>query len=352
MLTTIRVPGSALIIFLLGACSSAAQPAATAQTPETVVATIDGTPITLAEVDQLALRRRSADYGGLTLLQAMYEARKSVLEEMIATRLIDAEAGRLGIDGAALAEKEIVAKIQEPTEADISAWYAANKDRVEGATLDQVRKPIRQLLVRERGVAAQERYVNILRAKTRVTITLDPLRETVADAGRPSRGPSGAPIQIVEFSDFQCPFCRQTVTTIDLVMKEYGDNVRLVYRHFPLPSHPDAWQAAEAAMCAADQDKFWQYHDRLFANQDRLAPDGLKQHAAEVGLDVAAFMVCLEGRKHQSAVQADLEAGQALGISGTPAFYINGRPLGGAQPFAAFKAIIDEELELARQGTK
>jgi protein-disulfide isomerase len=333
-------------VLLSAACSSAAQPAAPApQTDSSVVATIDGTPITLGELDRRALRLEAADYSGLTLSQAMYEARRATLDDIIASRLIEAEARRLGLDGAALAQREIVAKIQAPTEADIAAWYNDNQERVNQEPLEKVREPIRQLLLRERSYNAQKRYVDTLKAKSRITLSLDPPREQVADAGRPSRGPADAPVQIIEFSDFQCPFCQRSLPTIEQVMKTYGDRVRLVYRHFPLPNHAEAWRAAEASMCAADQDKFWPYHDRLFANQDRLGIDGLKQHAIEVGLDTAAFNACVDGRKYQSAVQEDMQVGQQLGVTGTPAFYINGRPLSGAQPFEAFKEIIDEELK-------
>jgi protein-disulfide isomerase len=340
--------GAALLLFL-NACTSTAQPARSTEAgPAAVVATIGGAPITLAELDRQALRRDAADYGGLSLAQALYEARRAALDELIATRLIDAEATRLGLDGATLAQREIVAKIQEPTEAEISAWYQANQDRVQQAELDQVREPIRQLLLRERGFSAQAQYIEVLKTRTPVTISLNPPREDVADAGRPSRGPADAPVQIVEFSDFQCPFCQQSVATIERVLKEYGDRVRLVYRHFPLPNHPDAWPAAEASLCAAEQDQFWPFHDRLFANQDKLAVSALKQHAADLGLDTAAFDACVDSRRHQAAVQADMETAQALGVTGTPAFFINGRPLGGAQPFPRFKEVIDEELQ--RQG--
>jgi protein-disulfide isomerase len=131
-------------------------------------------------------------------------------------------------------------------------------------------------------------------------------------------------------------------------MKTYGDRVRLVYRHFPLPNHPDAWPAAEASLCAAEQNRFWPYHDRLFGAQDKLSTEGLKQHAAELGLNLPAFNGCVDSRKFQSAVQTDVDAGKELGVTGTPSFFINGRPLGGAQPFDAFQQIIDDEL--ARQG--
>jgi protein-disulfide isomerase len=121
-----------------------------------------------------------------------------------------------------------------------------------------------------------------------------------------------------------------------------------VYRHFPLPNHPNAQPAAEAAECAAEQGKFWPYHDRLFANTSRLSPADLKQHAADLGLDRSKFDPCVDTRKYKAQVDADTEAGQQAGVNGTPAFFINGRMLSGAQPFEAFKRIIDDELSSKR----
>jgi len=231
-----------------------------------------------------------------------------------------------------------------PTELDVAAWYAANPQRVQGAPIDQVAAPIRAVLLQERTRTAQEHYLDALKARTAVTISLDPPRLKVADGGRPARGPEGAPIQIIEFSDFQCPFCLQAHPTVAKVLSTYGDRIRFVYRHFPLPNHPNARPAAEAAACAAEQGKFWQYHDRLFDNQGKLGAADLKQHASALELDSAKFNACVDGHKYAQDVDDDVEAGQDVGVSGTPAFFINGRVLGGAQPFEAFKRVIDEEL--------
>jgi protein-disulfide isomerase len=121
-----------------------------------------------------------------------------------------------------------------------------------------------------------------------------------------------------------------------------------MYRHYPLPNHPNARPAAEASLCALDQDRFWQYHDRLFAAQDRLTDEDLKRHAADLGLDSARFNACLDAGRFQADVDTDMRDGSNAGVSGTPAFFINGRFLGGAQPFEAFQRIIDEELARAK----
>jgi protein-disulfide isomerase len=152
-------------------------------------------------------------------------------------------------------------------------------------------------------------------------------------------------VQIIEFSDFECPFCLRANPTITQLLKTYGDRVRLVYRHYPLPNHPNARPAAEASACANEQGLFWEYHDRLFANQSRLSPADLKQHAAELGLDSAKFNACVDSRRFQKDVEEDMAAGARLGVSGTPHFFINGRVLNGAQPIENFRAVIDDELQ-------
>ena len=330
-------------VLAFAACSTAAQPIRQ-QTSDDVVATVGSARITLGEVDARALSAPAANFGNLPLGQALYEARRAVLDEMIGNRLIDADAKTRGVDRDALVQQEITAKVAAPSDAEVADWYKANQQRVQGATLEQVAAPIRALLTQERTTAARAVYVDRLKTSTAVTVTLAPPRVAVSDAGRPSKGPANAPVQIIEFSDFECPFCFRANPTVAQVLTTYGDRVRLVYRHLPLPNHPNARPAAEASACANDQGRFWDYHDRLFANQSKLSVPDLKQHAAELKLDTEKFNACLDARRFQKDVDADLDAAQLLGVSGTPHFFINGRALSGAQPFDAFKAVIDEEL--------
>lgn len=163
----------------------------------------------------------------------------------------------------------------------------------------------------------------------------------------PSRGPEDAAVTIIEFSDFQCPYCaRFQQQTLPQILSEYGDRVRFVYRDFPLTSiHPNALKAAEASECADDQGKYWEYHDLLFQNQSALDEESLKAYAASLGVDTDAFNECLDSNKHMSEVRKDLEDGIAAGVQGTPAFFINGQLVSGAQPFAAFQSVIEAALE-------
>ncbi|MFI5307558.1 MAG: DsbA family protein [Polyangiales bacterium] len=164
----------------------------------------------------------------------------------------------------------------------------------------------------------------------------------------PQKGPSDALVTIVEFSDFQCPFCSRVEPTIKQITDTYGKDVRVLWRNNPLPFHDKAALAAEAAMEARDQGKFWEYHDKMYANQQALARENLDQYAKDLGLNMAKFKASLDSNKHKTEIEADQTLARNLGASGTPSFFINGRSLRGAQPFEEFKKVIDEELTNAK----
>jgi hypothetical protein len=190
------------VLVVLTACSSSAQQARR-PAPSDVVATVGSQAITLAEVDDKALEAPTSNFGG-KLSQALYDARRAAVEELIASKLMDEAATAQGIDRAALVEKEITAKVPAVTEPEIATWYQANQSRVQGASLEQVRQPIRSFLTQERMLAARAQYIEALKTKTSVRVLLDPPRQKVAMVSTsPTRGPADAPIQIVEFSDFQ-----------------------------------------------------------------------------------------------------------------------------------------------------
>jgi protein-disulfide isomerase len=173
------------------------------------------------------------------------------------------------------------------------------------------------------------------------------LARVVVAASGPARGPDTAPVTIVEFSDFQCPFCGREAPVVERLMKEYDGKVKLVFRHFPLDFHPNAQKAAEAGACAADQgtDKFWKLHDKMFGNQQKLAVEDLKSYAKEVGLDTAKFEKCLDSGEKRALVQADEKAGAEAGVNGTPAFFVNGIFINGAVPYETMKETVDRELK-------
>jgi protein-disulfide isomerase len=170
-------------------------------------------------------------------------------------------------------------------------------------------------------------------------------RVTVSTDGEPSIGPDDAPITIVEFSDYQCPYCTAWYEqTFSQLLASYPDQIRFVYRDLPLPMHPEAVPAAEAADCAGEQGAYWKYHDALFSDQYTLGRAAYEQYATDLGLDIVAFKACLDDHRYQAEIQADAADAAKLGLNGTPSFVINGRIVVGALPFASFKSIIDEEL--------
>ncbi len=166
----------------------------------------------------------------------------------------------------------------------------------------------------------------------------------------PSHGPADAPVTIVEFSDFNCPYCARFVReTLPLLRENYGDRIRFIYRDFAILG-PTSVDAAIASECANEQSGFWAYHDLLFANQGNFGRDRLIDYAQQVELNIEEFTACLSDTVMRDEVLRDTAEAQGLGASGTPTFFINGRPLIGAQPYATFAAMIDEELGMAAGG--
>jgi protein-disulfide isomerase len=318
--------------------TSAAKPAANAGQP---LATVGDRTITQGDVETHVAARL------IELDNERYEAMRQGLDELVAEELFAQEAKARGVTPEVLEEQEIVAKIPEPGDADVQKVYDENKDRLQGQTLDQIKPRIVAYLKQQSEAQRRDAYITELQAKYKTTITLRPPVVEVATAGRPEKGGKNASVTIIEFSDYECPFCKRAESVVDEVMSAYGDKIKVVFRDFPLPFHANARPAAEAANCAAAQGKFWEYHAKLFANQAALTPDKLNAYAGEIGLDQAKFSECLAQKPHAAAIDKDIEDGQKVGVSGTPAFFINGRMLSGAQPFEKFKELIDEELAAA-----
>jgi len=332
-----------------------AQPPATAraesgQPPAGQVAVRLGThTITVDDIDRKWLELDAGSYMRST--QERFDIRSRVIEVMVGDYLVEEEAKRRGLTSQELLAEELGKRTQAVSDGDLETAYEQMKGQMNGATLDQVRPALKSYLERQRRSEARDRLVEELRAKaTDIEVLLDPPRYTVnTTADDPVRGPANAPVEIIEFSDFQCPFCGRVKPTLDRLRKQYAGRIKIVFRNFPLTSiHPQAYQAAEAAECARLQGKFWEYHDVLFANQRALMPDDLKKHAADLGLDAGAFAACLDSGRAKARIDADLDAAQALGLTSTPAFFINGRFLSGAQPYEAFDKVVLAELERAK----
>jgi protein-disulfide isomerase len=280
-------------------------------------------------------------------LQA-YELKRRALEDIIANKLIQAEAAQQKVSPEELIRSNADSKVSSVTDSEVKAFYQARADRI-NKPLNEVRSQIEQAVQQAKIQQARENYVATLRAKTPAVVLLRPPQIGVIAEGSRVKGRADAPITIVEFSDFQCPFCRNASATVRQIAAKYGNDVRLAFRDLPLRQlHPNAQRAAEASRCAADQGKFWEYHDVLFANQDKLDRDGLLLHARTMGLDMHAFSACLDQGKYTDAVEKDVQEAQAAGVSGTPAFFINGVLLKGDVPASAFQKVIEEELAYIR----
>ncbi|MCW5892410.1 MAG: thioredoxin domain-containing protein [bacterium] len=272
-----------------------------------------------------------------------FEILSDGLDELIAEQLFTLEAKSKDISSEQLVQTEINAKVPEPSDAEVQKVYDDNKAQLGGQTLDAVKPRIVEFLKQQKAEERHAAYVEELKGKYKTTVALKAPKVEVSTAGRPARGPESAPVTIIEFSDYECPFCKRAEVVVQEVVKAYPDKVKLVYRHFPLDFHEQAKPAAEASACAGAQGKFWEFHDKLFAGPS-LSPERYKAIAAEVGLDQAKFDQCVQKNEFKAQIEQDMADASAVGVTGTPAFFINGRMISGAQPFEKFKEIIDEEL--------
>ncbi len=348
MRTLFRVPAAAVLSTLLFACACARDahttgtaPSAGNLAPDTVVATYNGKKITAGELD--------AKMGDQLqeLEKQKFQMRKQALDQMVVQDLVKTEATKKGVTEEQWIKTEVDEKIAPPSDAEIAAMYQTNADKLPpGSKLEDFKDRIVDFMTRPKKQERAKEVFDTLRKSANVEIKLpEPaVARKQVEAKGPARGPENAKVTIVEFSDFQCPFCSKAHDTVEQVMQAYAGKVRLVFRQFPLEFHKNAPKAAEGALCAADQGKFWEFHDVLFKNQQKLEVPALKEHAASLGLDAGKFAECLDSNKKAEMVKADQAAGSKVGVTGTPAFFINGVMLSGAQPMEEFKKVIDQEL--------
>ncbi len=347
-----RIPVLVLGALAAAACQSPRPPqqsqaAQTKLDPSTPVAKVRGQVITAGQLDEKI--KKEEKQLEQQYLEQLYNLRKGALEAMIRKQIIEEKAKAANVSPEELVQREVAAKTPTPSDAEIQAIY--DRAKASGQQVppldDNIKQQIVRYLQQQKGQEVYQSYVAGLEKDANVEILLPPYLPPKVDvaATGPSKGPQNAPITIVEFSDFQCPFCARVEPTVAKLMQDYPDKIRLVYRDFPLPSHGDAPKAAEAALCAGDQGKYWEMHNALFSNQEKLKVPDLKAQAKSLGLDPSKFDQCLDSGAKAKEVDANRAAGEEAGVSGTPAFFINGRMLSGAQPESAFKAIIDEELK-------
>jgi protein-disulfide isomerase len=314
-----------------------------------VVARIGNRAVTLQELDDLWRSGNPAQHAEVA--QTTYDARRRVLEGIVAESLLADAAGAAGVSIDQFEAAEIQRRASPVTDAEVEAFYEANLGQMDGHPLEEMAVRIRAYLQDQRLADARHRLLaDLQQAGPPVHVTLEPPRRHVEIRPTdPVMGDSSAPVTLVEFSDYDCPFCRQVVPTLKQLAGHYGDRLRIVWKDFPLTQiHPDAFKAAEAAHCAGDQERYWEYHDLLFANQRSLQPDRLVALADDLGLDRPAFDACLDSSTHAPRVRDGLTQGTRLGVNSTPTIFINGRLIAGAHPYETFAAIVEEELARAR----
>jgi protein-disulfide isomerase len=318
---------------------------APAQSGSDVAARIGNRAVTVKELDD---RWRATDAAEqIETVQKLYDGRRNALEQIVADMLLAEAAKARGLSPDAYAQAEISKRVKPVTDAEVAEFFQSNINQMQGRSLEVMAPAINRYLTEQQETTARTALVNELR-KTgpAVRVTMEaPRFEVALSDGDPSIGSAKAPVTIIEFSDFQCPFCLRVAPTLKKIRATYGDKVRLVWKDFPLTQiHPQAFKAGEAGRCAAEQGKFWEYHDQLFGNQQALQPDDLKKYAANVGVDAGKFNACLDTSKHAERVRDDVAQGTTLGVNSTPTVFVNGRRVSGAQPYEVFTALIDEEL--------
>ena len=318
--------------------ASAPPPASSQADAQTVVARVDGQAITMKDLDARVA-------GEIQRLRDQeYEARRNALDEMVSEKLIDAQAAKQGLSRDEFLRREIDGKVKRPTPEEVARLYEQNKDRVGGRTLAQVTPDIEQSLMKQQVADRAQVFMAELRSRSKVEVTLpQPRADVPIPAEARTMGPERAPVTIVEFSDYLCPYCQRAQSVVDEVLGRNPGKVRFVHRDFLL-GRPRSMAVARAAQCAADQGKFWEYRHGLLVGPGDWSDQDLIRRAEPLRIDRSSFQACLTSDKHDKAITASSEEGSRLGVNSTPTFFINGRRVTGVRTSQQFQEIIDSEL--------
>jgi len=338
---------------LLPALEAQSTPAAQASSepdsthPGEPLAVFEGKPLyeqDLPAADQVQLEK---------MMQQVYSVQLRALHTTTERRLVAAEAKRRGVTPEELFKTEVLAKVADPTDQQVRDSYEARKEQINQpfeTAQDSVRRALKDTAIQK----AQTVYVQTLSQSalndgTLVLLIKPPKVDVIADASR-LRGDVNAPITIVEFSDYGCPFCRAAEATMNQLLAKYPGKVKLSYRDFPLRDvHPQAQQAAEASRCAGEQGRYWDYHDLLFTPPQKNTREELSQDARTLKLDEARFDACLTSGRFRQQIDFDVMQGSRAGVVSTPGFFINGKFVSGAQPIGVFEKIINQDLQSSAQ---
>ncbi len=305
-----------------------------------VVATVDGVEITARDL------RVQAQL--VQLRKQEYEIQARAVEGAIARKILERAATARSLSLEEFLQQEVDNQIGEPTPSEIEGFHLGQREKFR-EPLEKVREQVVRAWKRAKIQEGRQALLRKLRQESAVQILLEPPRFAVDTAGAPRQGPPAALVTIVEFSDFQCPYCRAMQPVLEQLAGKYGDRLSLVVKNFPLANlHPQAPTAAEAVLCAGEQGKYWDYRKALFESKT-LDAETMSELARQIALDAEAFRGCVASRRQKSRVEQDAAEGQQLGVSGTPAYFINGVFLSGVQPLAAFEKLIEAELQSTRE---
>lgn len=304
-----------------------------------VFARINDIPITDAEITERVKGRLKK------LETQIFEIKRDGLDEMISEKILEAEAKKKNLSVDDYLKKEVDDKIADPSEEEIQTFYGLMKNQIGDQPLDQVRGKIVSQIKNTRKGDVYSKLLERLENDAKVEVYMERPRIEVGIDDDATKGKKDAPITVIEFSDFQCPFCKRARATVNEILSTYGNQVQYAFRDFPLSFHKLAPKAHEACECAGDQGKYWECNALLWEKQPELAVDKLKEYARTLGLDGGKFDSCLDSGKNAAEVEKDIQDGAAAGVSGTPAYFINGIMISGAQPFPNFKKVIDGEIK-------
>jgi protein-disulfide isomerase len=339
-MTNKRFTSLCVLLVLLGTLESGAVAfGQAASCGNEVVAVVDGTAITQEQVDA------AAGTAVFALQEKLYNLRKSALDNLIVEAALNTNAKKHDISVAELKKSFMPAQVEVAQE-EVDAAYQENRDALAQMNADEARQRIRLDLESRVKLEQYKRAVAAILAKASVDRRLrapQPPPSLLGTAG-PRRGERNAPVTIVEYSDFECPYCRNAAGDVTKLLTKYGTSVALVYKHMPLPNHPNSFKAAQASVCAGEQNRFWEYHDRLFASDD-LTAEALKQYASELGLQSEKFNACMAASRSATIVRRDMSEALQAGVQGTPTFFVNGRAVRSTKGFSEIQMAIDEALK-------
>jgi predicted DsbA family dithiol-disulfide isomerase len=312
--------------------------AASAQSPETVLAKVSHIEITQKEVDDSVAPQI------YPLEQQLYAIRKAALENLITTKILESEAAARHVSIEELRKQLTLGEVNV-TRAQVEEAYKQNASFFATMSPDEARERLRLDLENQARMKYYRAGLDALRKKWTVSMNFSPpvFVSELDDGVSPVRGAANPVVTIVEFSDFECPFCKQVQSALKQVVENYGREVRLVFKHLPLEGHRNSLPAARATYCAAEQDRFWQFHDAVFA-AGNLSPPVFEQIASDLGLGLPKFQECVASERSRAAIVKDIETARLLRLDSTPSFVVNGKVIKGALGFADFQKIIEQEL--------